>query len=159
MQGGVAELSAKPKRYVPLCDPRRLARDTDMRSSDGQRFASIFDMLALEFAEADPARIRDIAVLRFAAERALDVGNFEDVVRLHNTIERKEARLRVMLKAKRLERGSQPLEGLRARLQAKSPGGGPMRTGGFDGIPEASGAFLWPFLRHDLDLIAGASVR
>jgi hypothetical protein len=119
MQGGVAELPTKPKRYVPLCDPRRLARDTDMRSPNGQRFAAIFDMLALEFADADPARIRDIAVLRFAAEKALDVGNFEDVVRLHNTIERKEARLRVMLKAKRLERGSQPPEGLRSKLAGR----------------------------------------
>jgi hypothetical protein len=75
-----------------------------MRSPDGKRFADLFDALALEFADADPARIRDIAVLRFAAEKALAVGNFEDVVRLHNTIERKESRLRVMLKAKRLER-------------------------------------------------------
>jgi hypothetical protein len=105
-------------------DPRRLRSAVDMRSVDGRRFADIYDMLALEFADADPARIRDIAVLRFAAEKALDVGNFEDVVRLHNTIERKEARLRVMLKAKRLERGSQPTVGLRARLQGKYTGGG-----------------------------------
>jgi hypothetical protein len=119
MQECVVEMPARSKRYVPLCDPRRLARDTDMRSPDGQRLAAIFDMLALEFADAGPARIRDIAVLRFAAEKALDVGNFEDVVRLHNTVERKESRLRVMLKAKRLERGTQAPEGLRARLAGK----------------------------------------
>jgi hypothetical protein len=111
MQGGVAELPSKPKRYVPLRDPRRLNRDADMRSPDGQRFAAIFDTLVLEFGDAGPDRIRDIAVLRFAAEKALDVGNFEDVVRLHNTIERKESRLRAMLRVKRLERGSQSPEG------------------------------------------------
>ena len=90
-----------------------------MRSADGSRFAGIFDALALEFADAGPDRIRDIAVLRFAAEKALAVGNFEDVVRLHNTIERKESRLRAALRVKRLERGSQPPEGLRSRLAGK----------------------------------------
>ena len=95
-------------------DPRRLRLDVDMRSVDGRRFADIFDgLVGSEFAEADPARIRDIAVLRFAAEKALAVGNFEDVVRLHNTIERRESRLRAILKVKRLERGSQPAEGMR----------------------------------------------
>jgi hypothetical protein len=100
-------------------DPRRLRLDVDMRSVDGRRFADIFDGLTLEFVDADPARIRDIAVLRFAAEKALDVGNFEDVVRLHNTIERKESRLRALLRVKRLERGSQAPEGLRSRLAGK----------------------------------------
>jgi hypothetical protein len=104
MQGLVAARVRNPHGYVPPNDPRRLARDVDMRSPDGKRFADIFDALALEFADADPARIRDIAILRFAAEKALAVGNFEDVVRLHNTVERKETRLRAMLKAKRLER-------------------------------------------------------
>jgi hypothetical protein len=118
MQECVLETSVRPRRYVPRLDPRRLARDVDMRSPDGQRFAAIFDMLALEFAHADPARIRDIAVLRFAAEKALEVGNFEDVVRLHNTIERKETRLRAMLKAKRLEqdKGGQSLNEYLASL-------------------------------------------
>jgi hypothetical protein len=100
-------------------EPRRLRADVDMRSVDGRRFADIFDGLVQEFADADPARIRDIAVLRFAAEKALSVGNFEDVVRLHNTIERKESRLRAILKVKRLERGTQSPEGLRDRLGSK----------------------------------------
>jgi hypothetical protein len=104
MQECAVETPARPKKYVPRLDPRRLARDVDMHSPDGQMFSRIYDALAVEFAGADPARIRDIAVLRFAAEKALAVGNFEDVVRLHNTIERKEMRLRAMLKAKRLER-------------------------------------------------------
>jgi hypothetical protein len=100
-------------------EPRRLRSDVDMRSVDGRRFADIYDTLTLEFADAGPDRIRDIAVLRFAAEKALSVGNFEDVVRLHNTIERKESRLRAIMKVKRLERGSQPPEGLRSRLAGK----------------------------------------
>jgi len=73
-----------------------------MRSPDGLRFARIYDALWEEFGDAGSDRVRDIAVLRFAAEKALAVGNFEDVVRLHNTVERKESRLRVMLKAKQL---------------------------------------------------------
>jgi hypothetical protein len=100
-------------------EPRRLRADVDMRSPDGRRFADIYDALAFEFADADPTRIRDIAVLRFAAEKALAVGNFEDVVRLHNTIERKESRLRAILKVKRLERGTHSPEGLRSRLAWK----------------------------------------
>jgi len=110
-----------PHGYVPTRDPRRLAPDVDMRSFDGRRFADIFDALTLEFPDAGPERIRDIAVLRFAAEKALDVGAFEDVVRLHNTIGRKESRLRVILKVKRLERGSQP-EGLRSKLSTRYRG-------------------------------------
>ncbi len=98
-------------------EPRRLRSDVDMRSVDGRRFADIFDGLVQEFgADTFPDRLRNIAVLRFAAEKALSVGNFEDVVRLHNTIERKESRLRAILKVKRLERGSQPL---RSQLAGK----------------------------------------
>jgi hypothetical protein len=103
-------------------DPRRLRLDVDMRSVDGRRFADIFDALTLEFVDADPARIRDIAILRFAADKALAVGAFEDVVRLHNTIERKESRLRAVMKVKLLGRGSQPPEGLRNRLGSKYGG-------------------------------------
>jgi hypothetical protein len=90
----------------------------------GRRFADIYDTVAFEFADADTVRIRDIAVLRFAAEKALAVGNFEDVVRLHNTIERKESRLRAILKVKRLERGTQSPEGLRSKLSSRYAKGG-----------------------------------
>ncbi len=93
--------------------------DVDMRSVDGRRFADIYDRLAVEFPVADPAHIRDVAVLRFAAEKALEIGNFEDVVRLHNTIERKEGRLRAILKVKRLQKGTQSPEGLRGKLSLR----------------------------------------
>ena len=121
MEGSVAAVGVRPpaSRASSTNDPRRLRLDVDMRSVDGRRFADIFDGLVQEFADADPARIRDIAILRFAAEKALAVGNFEDVVRLHNTIERKELRLRTILKVKRLERGSQPTAGLRGKLSLR----------------------------------------
>jgi hypothetical protein len=97
-----------------------------MRSVDGRKFADIYDQLAKEFVYGDPARIRDIAVLRFAAERALAVGDFNDIVRLHNTIERKETRLRASLKARQLERAAESHDGLRSKLSSRYPtkGGG-----------------------------------
>jgi hypothetical protein len=120
MEGSVVVGVRHPSaRACSTNEPRRLRSDVDMRSVDGRRFADIFDALTLEFVGANPAPIRDIAVLRFAAEKALAVGNFEDVVRLHNTIERKESRLRTILKVKRLERGSEPPEGLRGKLSAR----------------------------------------
>jgi hypothetical protein len=125
MEGSVAVGVRPPaSRASSTNDPRRLRLDVDMRSVDGRRFADIFDGLAQEFADLDPAHIRDIAILRFAAEKALSVGNFEDVVRLHNTIERKESRLRTILKAKRLERGTQSPEGLRSKLSSRYAKGG-----------------------------------
>ena len=98
--------------------------DVDMRSVDGRRIADIYDPLTLEFADADASHISDVAVLRFAAEKALSVGNFEDVVRLHNTIERKEGRLRAILKVKRLQQGAQSPEGLRSKLSSRYAKGG-----------------------------------
>jgi hypothetical protein len=75
--------------------PRRLRADCDMRTFDGRRFADIFDALTMEYPDADPLRIREVAVLKFAVEKALAVGNFEDVVRLSNSAERGETRLRL----------------------------------------------------------------
>jgi hypothetical protein len=123
MSGSAVRVVLAPRdersRAVATNEPRRLRADVDMRSVDGRRFADIFDGLTQEFLDAEPTRVRDIAILRFAAEKALAVGNFEDVVRLHNTIERKESRLRVLLKAKRLERGTQHPEGLRSKLAGR----------------------------------------
>ncbi len=102
-------------------DPRRLAADIDMRSVDGRRFADIFDALAIEFgSDADPARLREIAQLKFALEKAQGSGacSLEDIVRLHNVIERRERALRA---AKRMA-GNKPPQGLHARLTARYPG-------------------------------------
>jgi hypothetical protein len=39
-------------------------------------------------------RIRDAALMRFAMERALAADNFEETVRLHNCVERREHEFR-----------------------------------------------------------------
>ncbi len=96
MQGGAATATRPVNKRAALTnDPRRLSVDVDMRGVDGRRFADIFDALAGEFPSADPARIREIAVLKFASEKALSAGAWEDVVRLANTVERKERALRL----------------------------------------------------------------
>jgi len=76
----------------------RLAPDVDARSPDGRRFSDIHFAVAAEFEGADPLKIRDIALLRFAAEKAVAAGQFDDIVRLHNTIERKEKQLQAVVK-------------------------------------------------------------
>ena len=103
--------------------PRRLAADVDLRSPDGRLFADIFDGLAAEFGPgADPARLREVTFLKFELERAHASGacSLEDIVRLHNVIERKERALRA---AKRIA-GSKPAPGLHARLAARYGGRG-----------------------------------
>jgi hypothetical protein len=123
MEGSVLDGVRHPaSRACSTNEPRRLRADVDMRSVDGRRFADIFDGLTLEFVGADPARLRDIAVLRFAAEKALAVGNFEDVVRLHNTIERKETRLRTALRLRRVD-GAGASASLRDKLSSRYAGG------------------------------------
>ncbi len=86
MQSGVA-IATRPvnNRAALTNDPRRLSVDVDMRGVDGRRFADIFDALTVEFPGVDPARLREIAVLKFAGEKALSAGAWEDVVRLANT--------------------------------------------------------------------------
>src|SRR5271156_5815077 len=82
--------------------PRRLAADVDLRSPDGRLFADIFDGLAAEVGPgADPARLREVTFLKFELERAHASGacSLEDIVRLHNVIERKERALRAAKRA------------------------------------------------------------
>jgi hypothetical protein len=124
LEQAVAVVSSLPRRRYtgrPAHDPRRLAPDVNMHSPDGLKFARIYDVLAMEFPEADPMRLRDLALLRYSAERAVAAGAWEDVVRLHNAIERKEARLRAKARQREAER---PTVGLRAKLEAKLGKGG-----------------------------------
>ena len=69
MQGGVA-VAHRPvnNRAHVKNSPRRLSVDTDMRSLDGRRFADLYDALAAEFPGVDPVKIREVAILKFAAE-------------------------------------------------------------------------------------------
>jgi hypothetical protein len=101
-------------------DPRRLAPDCDMRMPDGRLFADCFDQLAAEYPDAHPMKLREIAILKFAGEKAVAVGAWEDMVRLRNLADRLEGRLRA---AKRMVKAAQP-EGLRSRLGSKYGGKG-----------------------------------
>jgi hypothetical protein len=101
---GLAVNKPRPRPHTdrrPVRDPRRLAVGVDMRSVDGLRFAATYDEVALAFPESVPTRVRDIALLRFAAERAVAAGAWEDVVRLHNLIARKEGSLQMTMRAVR----------------------------------------------------------
>jgi hypothetical protein len=122
LEQAVTVVSSLPRRRYtgrPAHDPRRLAPDVSMHSPDGLKFARIYDALAMEFPDADPMRLRDLALLRYSAERAVAAGAWEDVVRLHNAIERKEGRLRAAMRA---VKAAPPAVGLRARLQGKHGG-------------------------------------
>ena len=102
MQASVATVRQPNARADVTNSPRRLSAGTDLRSLDGRRFADIFDGLALEFGPAaDPARLREIAVLKFELEKAQASGacSLEDTVRVHNLIGRKEAQLRAARRA------------------------------------------------------------
>ena len=104
----IAARSPVNNRAAISNEPRRFAADTDMRSVEGRRFADIYDGLAAEFGPgADPARLHEIARLKFMLERALsaEACSLEDIVRLTNVIERKERALRA---AKRVARGALP---------------------------------------------------
>ena len=104
-----------------MSDPRRLSPDCDMRMPDGRLYADCYDQLLSEFPYASPLKLREIAILKFSAEKAVADGAYEDIVRLHNLALRKEAPLRAAMRAVRAE---QPAVGLRARLQGKYTGGG-----------------------------------
>jgi hypothetical protein len=97
-----AERNPANNRSVVSNEPRRLSASVDMRSPDGRLFADCYDILAVEFPDADPLKVREVAVLKFAAEKAVASGAWEDVVRLHNLAARKEAPLRAAKRAMRV---------------------------------------------------------
>jgi hypothetical protein len=124
MFGGVAEVRMRKQNAASSIanDPRRLSETCDMRSLEGRLFTDCYDAVRVEFPDANPLKLREIAVLKFAAEKAVASGAWEDVVRLHNLAARKEAPLRAAMRAVKAE---QPAVGLRARLQGKYGGGAP----------------------------------
>jgi hypothetical protein len=105
----------RPNRSVIPNDPRRLAKSVDMRSPDGRLFADCFDNASIEFPDAEPLKVREIALLKFAAEKAVASGAWEDVVRLHNLAARKEAPLRAAKRAIR-DKGSDLSAYLRSKV-------------------------------------------
>jgi hypothetical protein len=53
----------RPNRSVIPNDPRRLAKSVDMRSPDGRLFADCFDNASIEFPDAEPLKVREIALV------------------------------------------------------------------------------------------------
>jgi len=80
----------------------------DRRSASGRRFRDLFEAVAAEFPTASPIALRELAALRFTLEReqgAIVNGtdrSLEDLIRVSNTIERKERRLRLAERKHRL---------------------------------------------------------
>jgi hypothetical protein len=58
-----AERNPANNRSVISNEPRRLSASVDMRSPDGRLFADCYDILAVEFPDADPLKLREVAVL------------------------------------------------------------------------------------------------
>lgn len=92
----VAALRPPCARSGTTNDPRRLRHDVDMRSHDGRRFGDLFDAIIVEHPDADPSRVRELALLRFGLEKAQSAGtaSLEDTVRISNLITRRERELR-----------------------------------------------------------------
>jgi hypothetical protein len=120
MQAGAA-VTSRPvnNRAAVTNDPRRLAPDADMRSLAGRRFADIYDQLASELPGADPARLREIALLKFEHEKAQAAGScsLEDTVRVHNLV----ARLTRDIRAAKRQAIAAPQPSLAERLALKYP--------------------------------------
>jgi hypothetical protein len=73
----------------------------DRRTRDGRRYQDIVLAVVAEFGPANPVALRELAALRFTLEREQgaivsggDQRSLEDLVRLTNTVERKERALR-----------------------------------------------------------------
>jgi hypothetical protein len=69
-----------------------------MRSPDGRLFGDGYDQLAGEFPGAPPAKLRELALVRFAAEKATLAGQWEEVTRLCNVFDRRANALRAALR-------------------------------------------------------------
>jgi len=121
-----ADIASRPanNRSKITNDPRRLL-GVDSRSRDGRRYGDIVDSLVAEFGSHDPVRLRELASLKFALERAqgsvVNGGecSLEDLVRLTHLIERRERSLRA---GKRQARAATPsTTAMRDKLLAKFP--------------------------------------
>jgi hypothetical protein len=108
--------------------PRRLSRTVDGRSLDGRLYVDLFDQLTAEFLDADPVKVREVAILKLASEKAVSSGAWEDVVRLQNLAARKESSLRAAQRvaaAGRLSTVGRPPGGLKNRLATRYRDGAP----------------------------------
>lgn len=89
-----------PALRSKLTNDATLLPGVDRRTRLGRRYQDIVEALAIEYGSANPVALRELAALRFTLEReqgaivAGDVRSVEQLVRLTNTIERKERALR-----------------------------------------------------------------
>jgi hypothetical protein len=101
----------------------------DRRTRDGRRYQDIVLAVAAEFGPANPVALRELAALRFTLEREQgaivsgDRRSLEDLVRLTNTIERKERALRLAQRRQRLDKGSSLAEYLATKKQREEAAG------------------------------------
>jgi hypothetical protein len=85
-----------------LTNDATLLPGIDRRTRLGRRYQDIVQALAAEYGGVNPVALRELATLRFTLEReqgaivAGDVRSVEQLVRLTNTIERKERALRAI---------------------------------------------------------------
>jgi hypothetical protein len=86
-------------------------------------FADLHAAIKAEFAGADPVSLRDLILLRYAAEVALQAGDFAEMAKVHRQIMRKESEVRAALRCQRGD-GLGRASSLRARLEQKYAGGG-----------------------------------
>lgn len=77
-------------------------------------FAEVADAIRAEFAGADAVSLRDLVLLRFAAERRFRQAGFEEMAKVHRQIAAKERALRAGLRGKGEGRAS-----LRTRLEER----------------------------------------
>lgn len=95
----LARKRTSARRSGTSSDPYAM-RDVDMRSPRGRRYRDLVDTVIAEFGNANPTAIRELAGLRFTLEdvQAAVIGGSisarEDLVRLSNTISRRERELR-----------------------------------------------------------------
>jgi hypothetical protein len=85
-----------------LTNDATLLPGVDRRSRGGRRYQDIVEALAAEYPGANPVALRELATLRFTLEREQgaivsggDQRSLEDLIRLTNSVERKERALRV----------------------------------------------------------------
>jgi hypothetical protein len=83
----------------------------DMRTSDGRRHSRIADALIRDFGDVDPVRLRELAGLKFTAEKTQaafvggDMRASADLIRLRTIIAQIEADLRSRAGSPQAEEG------------------------------------------------------
>jgi hypothetical protein len=115
---------------IPRSSRQRSARSNDpfvltgadQRSAQARRFRDIIEGLISEFGDAEPNRLREIGMLKFAIEREQEAivadvtRSAETLLRLSNSCERKEHRLHLRMR----QAGARgPVSGLHDKLGAR----------------------------------------